>query len=54
MEDGVTYSTTVGTPQGGVLSPLLANIALNFLDWQLDGEGYRFVRYADDFEDACR
>lgn len=54
MEDGVRYPTTVGTPQGGVLSPLLANIALNFLDWQLDEAGYRFVRYADDFVVLCR
>jgi group II intron reverse transcriptase/maturase len=49
MEDRVIQSTTVGTPQGGVLSPLLANIALNFLDWELDRRGLRFVRYADDF-----
>lgn len=54
MEDGVTYPTTVGTPQGGVLSPLLANIALNFLDWQLDEAGFCFVRYADDFVVLCR
>lgn len=54
MEDGITYPTTVGTPQGGVLSPLLANIALNFLDWRLDQAGYRFVRYADDFVVLCR
>ncbi len=54
MEDGVTYPTTVGTPQGGVLSPLLANIALNVLDWQLDQAGFRFVRYADDFVVLCR
>ncbi len=54
MEDGVRYPTTVGTPQGGVLSPLLANIALNFLDWQLDEAGYVFVRYADDFVVLCR
>ncbi len=54
MEDGVTYPTTVGTPQGGVLSPLLANIALNFLDWQLEEAGYRFVRYADDFVVLCK
>jgi len=39
---------------GGVLSPLLANIALNFLDWHLDELGYRFVRYADDFVILCR
>jgi len=54
MEDGVRYPTTVGTPQGGVLSPLLANIALNFLDWQLHDAGLRFVRYADDFVVLCR
>jgi len=54
MEDGVTYPTTVGTPQGGVLSPLLANIALNVLDWHLDKAGYHFVRYADDFVVLCR
>jgi RNA-directed DNA polymerase len=53
-EDGVVHATTVGTPQGGVLSPLLANIALNFLDWHLDDLGYRFVRYADDFVVLCR
>ena len=54
MEDGVVRSTTLGTPQGGVLSPLLANIALNFLDWHLDRLGYRFVRYADDFIVLCQ
>jgi RNA-directed DNA polymerase len=54
MEDGVIRPTTVGTPQGGVLSPLLANIALNFLDWHLAREGFRFVRYADDFVVLCR
>ena len=48
-EDGVFRPTTVGTPQGGVISPLLANIALNSLDWQLHDAGFRFVRYADDF-----
>ncbi len=54
MEDGVVQSTTLGTPQGGVLSPLLANIALNFLDWHLDRLGLHFVRYADDFVVLCR
>jgi group II intron reverse transcriptase/maturase len=48
MEEGVFTPTTVGTPQGGVISPLLANIALNSLDWQLHDAGFRFVRYADD------
>jgi RNA-directed DNA polymerase len=49
MEDGVFSPTAVGTPQGGVISPLLANITLNSLDWQLHDAGFRFVRYADDF-----
>lgn len=49
MEDGVYKPTTIGTPQGGVISPLLANIVLNRLDWTLHDTGYRFVRYADDF-----
>jgi group II intron reverse transcriptase/maturase len=49
MEEGAFRPTTVGTPQGGVISPLLANITLNSLDWQLDDAGFRFVRYADDF-----
>src|SRR3989449_6377060 len=38
----------------GVTSPLLANIVLNYLDWQLDHTGYRFVRYADDFVVLCQ
>ena len=54
MEDGVFKPTTVGTPQGGVISPLLANIVLNHLDWQLHSFGYRFVRYADDFVVLCQ
>lgn len=49
MDNGLFKPTTIGTPQGGVVSPLLANIVLNHLDWQLDGAGLRFVRYADDF-----
>lgn len=49
MENGVFKPTTVGTPQGGVISPLLANAVLNLLDWRLQKHGYRFVRYADDF-----
>ncbi len=54
MEEGVFRPTTVGTPQGGVISPLLANITLNSLDWQLHNAGFRFVRYADDFVVVCR
>lgn len=49
MENGVFKPTTVGTPQGGVISPLLANVVLNHLDWSLEDAGYRFARYADDF-----
>ena len=48
MENGVLNKTIVGTPQGGPLSPLLANIVLNELDWEITRRGLRFVRYADD------
>jgi group II intron reverse transcriptase/maturase len=54
MEEGVFKPTTVGTPQGGVISPLLANIVLNHLDWRLHERGFRFVRYADDFVVLCQ
>jgi RNA-directed DNA polymerase len=53
MEEGSFQATWLGTPQGGVISPLLANIALNGLDWQLHDAGFRFVRYADDFVVLC-
>lgn len=53
MEGGKYQATRVGTPQGGVVSPLLANIALNLLDWKLEEAGFRFVRYADDFVVLC-
>ena len=49
MEEGKFHNTESGTPQGGVISPILANIYLNELDWELDKENVRFVRYADDF-----
>jgi len=54
LENGVFKPTTIGTPQGGVISPLLANIVLNKLDWRLESAGYRFVRYADDFVVVCK
>ena len=54
MEGGKVQPTRVGTPQGGVASPLLANIALNVLDWHLHEHGFRFVRYADDFVVLCK
>jgi group II intron reverse transcriptase/maturase len=53
MDNGVFSPTKIGTPQGGVISPLLANIVLNKLDWRLESAGYRFVRYADDFIVLC-
>lgn len=43
-----------GTPQGAVISPLLANIYLHALDCQIKQKGYRMVRYADDFVVLCR
>lgn len=48
MPDGVVVATEEGTPQGGPLSPLLSNIVLDELDWELERRGHRFVRYADD------
>src|SRR2546422_1582428 len=54
MDNGIFKPTTIGTPQGGVISPLLANIVLNHLDWQMDHAGLRFVRYADDFVVLCQ
>jgi group II intron reverse transcriptase/maturase len=48
MPDGVVVKTEEGTPQGGPLSPLLSNIVLDELDWEMTQRGYRFVRYADD------
>jgi RNA-directed DNA polymerase len=43
-----------GTPQGGVVSPLLANVYLNPLDWLMAGAGLEMVRYADDMIVLCR
>ena len=57
MEDGTVRSSTAGTPQGGVISPLLANIYLNDLDriWTATCSHLgQLVRYADDFVILCR
>jgi group II intron reverse transcriptase/maturase len=43
-----TQATTMGVPQGGPLSPVLANVVLDELDWELERRGHRFARYADD------
>lgn len=49
MENEHVLATEQGTPQGGNLSPLLANLYLDQLDKELERRGHRFVRYADDF-----
>ena len=48
MQDGVCVERHEGTPQGGPLSPLLANLLLDDLDRELERRGHRFCRYADD------
>lgn len=48
MEEGVVWQPEKGSPQGGIISPLLANIYLNPLDWLLNELGLQSVRYADD------
>ena len=56
MEEGVVRANVAGTPQGGVISPLLSNIFLHVLDkaWTRDGAQYgTLVRYADDFVVMC-
>ena len=48
MDGGVVQSRREGTPQGGPLSPLLANVMLDEVDKELERRGHRFARYADD------
>lgn len=48
MQNGVCVSREEGTPQGGPLSPLLANLLLDDLDKELEKRGHKFCRYADD------
>src|SRR5665213_695036 len=54
MADMACWQPTTGTPQGAVLSPLLANIYLHPLDLLMEQSGCRMVRYADDFVMLCR
>lgn len=56
LSDGRREETLVGTPQGGVISPLLANIYLHPLDlhWEQDVKDTKMVRYADDMVVLCR
>jgi group II intron reverse transcriptase/maturase len=53
MEQRQWSATDEGTPQGGVISPLLANVYLNSFDHLIAGKGYKLIRYADDFVIAC-
>jgi len=53
MTEAARWQPTTGTPQGAVLSPLLANLYLHPLDLLMEQDGYRMVRYADDFVILC-
>ena len=54
LNDVERWTPTQGTPQGAVISPLLANIYLHSLDELMAARGYRMVRYADDFVVLCK
>lgn len=54
MVDGYWQATKLGSPQGGVISPLIANIYLDIFDQAMRQRGHRIVRYADDILIFCR
>jgi RNA-directed DNA polymerase len=54
MEGGSFHLNEKGTPQGGVISPLLANVYLHPLDELMTERGHRITRYADDFVICCK
>jgi RNA-directed DNA polymerase len=54
LRDGVYESAVAGTPQGGVISPLLSNIYLHVFDEQMERAGFQLTRYADDWLLVCR
>jgi RNA-directed DNA polymerase len=54
LENGSFYESDTGSPQGGVISPLLANIYLHPLDEMMMERGHRITRYADDFVICCK
>lgn len=55
VKDGSYFEEShEGVPQGGPLSPLLGNVLLNELDWELEKRGHKFVRYADDMLILCK
>jgi len=54
IDTASSWTPESGTPQGAVISPLLANIYLNPLDWLMLCKGYEMTRYADDFVVMCK
>lgn len=54
IAEGKRLETEQGTPQGGVVSPVLSNILLTPFDWEMRRRGYRLTRYADDWVVTCR
>ena len=54
IDTASSWTPETGTPQGAVISPLLANIYLNPLDWLMLCKGYEMTRYADDFVVMCK
>ncbi|NPV30292.1 MAG: group II intron reverse transcriptase/maturase [Firmicutes bacterium] len=54
MEEGKYHPTEQGTPQGGVISPLLSNVLLTPFDREMRHRGYNLTRYADDWVVTCR
>ncbi|MBA2664254.1 MAG: group II intron reverse transcriptase/maturase [Bradymonadaceae bacterium] len=54
LDEGERWTPQMGTPQGGVISPLLANVFLDPLDHEMAEKGFEMVRYADDFIILCR
>ena len=54
LRDGVYESAVAGTPQGGVISPLLSNIYLHVFDEWMERAGFQLTRYADDWLLVCR
>jgi RNA-directed DNA polymerase len=54
LRDGIYESTVAGTPQGGVISPLLSNVYLHVFDVRMERAGFQVTRYADDWVAVCR